>query len=215
MLVEKIMSKDMITLAPTDTIYSALFLMKEKKIRHLPIVDQDFHLLGLVSDRDIRDASPSIFHTSEYQDDLQKQLHTIMKTNIFTGHPLDFVEEIGAVFCENKINCLPIVKEKKLVGIITSSDLLQSFVELTGVNQPSSQIEIKIPDQPGVLHQVCEIFQKRNVNILSVLVYPEKDSSEYKILVVRVQTINPSNALNDLLTAGYEILWPSMSEKLL
>ena len=69
-----------------------------------------------MSDRDIKDATPSIFHTDKDSEDLQKPISTIMKTEIITGHPLDFVEEIGAVFSENKISCLPIVKEKKLSG---------------------------------------------------------------------------------------------------
>ena len=101
------------------------------------------------------------------------------------------------------------------MGIITSSDLLQSFVELTGVNKPGSQIEIKIPDKPGILHEICEILKKRNVNILSVLLYPEKDINEYKILVIRVQTINPSMIINDLQNEGYEIIWPNLSGQLL
>lgn len=174
MIVEKIMNEDIITLTPTDTIHSAVLIIKEKRIRHIPIVDDSFQLVGLVSDRDIRDAAPSIFRTAENENDLQKALSTIMRTDIITGHPLDFVEEIGAVFCDNNISCLPIVKERKLVGIITGSDLLHSYVELTGVNQPGSQIEIKIPDKAGTLHDIARIFKRRNSNILSTLVYPEK-----------------------------------------
>ncbi|WP_057913270.1 acetoin utilization AcuB family protein [Peribacillus muralis] len=210
MIVEKIMNEDIITLTPADTIHSAVLLIKEKRIRHIPIVDDRFQLVGLVSDRDIRDAVPSIFNTAEYKNDLQKPLSSIMKTDLITGHPLDFVEEIGAVFCENSISCLPIVKERKLVGIITGSDLLQSFVELTGVNQPGSQIEIKIPNKAGTLHDIAHIFKRRNSNILSTLVYPEKDGTDYKILVIRVQTMNPFMVVEDLKQEGYTVLWPSL-----
>ncbi|WP_340371858.1 acetoin utilization AcuB family protein [Peribacillus sp. FSL E2-0218] len=210
MIVEKIMNEDIITLTPADTIQSAVVIMKEKRIRHIPIVDESFQLVGLVSDRDIRDAAPSIFNTAEYKNDLQKPLSSIMKTDLITGHPLDFVEEIGAVFCESNISCLPIVKERKLVGIITGSDLLQSFVELTGVNQPGSQIEIKIPDKAGTLHDIAHIFKRRNSNILSTLVYPEKDGTDYKILVIRVQTMNPFMVVEDLKQEGYTVLWPSL-----
>ncbi|MCK1991879.1 CBS domain-containing protein [Peribacillus muralis] len=210
MIVEKIMNEDIITLTPADTIHSAVLLIKEKRIRHIPIVDDCFQLVGLVSDRDIRDAVPSIFNTAEYKNDLQKPLSSIMKTDLITGHPLDFVEEIGAVFCENSISCLPIVKERKLVGIITGSDLLQSFVELTGVNQPGSQIEIKIPNKAGTLHDIAHIFKRRNSNILSTLVYPEKDGTDYKILVIRVQTMNPFMVVEDLKQEGYTVLWPSL-----
>lgn len=215
MIVEKMMTKNVMTLAPTDTIYSALLLINEKKIRHIPIVDQNNYLIGLVSDRDLRDATPSIFRTEEFKEDLYKPISSIMKTNIISGHPLDFVEEIGAIFCENNISCLPIVKEKKLVGIITSSDLLQAFIELTGVNKPGSQIEIKIPDKPGILHDICGIFKKRNVNIHSVLIYPEKADNTSPILVVRAQTINPFIVIEDLRKEGYEVLWPTVSGQFL
>ncbi|MFJ7753444.1 acetoin utilization AcuB family protein [Peribacillus muralis] len=210
MIVEKIMNEDIITLTPADTIHSAVVIIKEKRIRHIPIVDDSFQLVGLVSDRDIRDAAPSIFNTAEYKTGLQKPLSSIMKTDLITGHPLDFVEEIGAVFCDNNISCLPIVKERKLVGIITGSDLLQSFVELTGVNQPGSQIEIKIPNKAGTLHDIAHIFKRRNSNILSTLVYPEKDATDYKILVIRVQTMNPFMVVEDLRKEGYTVLWPSL-----
>lgn len=215
MIVEKIMTKDVIALSPSNTIYSAVVIMKEKKIRHIPIVDKNYHLIGLVSDRDIKDASPSIFRTNESTKELQKPLSSIMKTEIISGHPLDFVEEVGAIFCENKINCLPIVKEKKLVGILTSSNLLESYVELTGVNKPGSQIEIKVPDKPGILYEICRIFKNRNINIHSTLVYPEKEISDYKILVIRAETINPSIIIEDLLKEGYEIIWPNIMGQLL
>ncbi|MFF2458550.1 MULTISPECIES: acetoin utilization AcuB family protein [Peribacillus] len=210
MIVETIMNEDIITLTPTDTIHSAVMIIKEKRIRHIPIVDDSYHLVGLVSDRDIRDAAPSIFRTAEYKNDLQKPLSSIMKTEIITGHPLDFVEEIGAVFCDNNISCLPIVTGRKLVGIITGSDLLHSYVELTGVNQPGSQIEIRIPDKAGSLHDIAHIFKRRNSNILSTLVYPEKNGSDYKILVIRVQTMNPFMVVEDLKKEGYTVLWPSL-----
>lgn len=210
MIVEKIMNENVIALTRTDTIHSAVLVIKEKRIRHIPIVDENFHLVGLVSDRDIRDASPSIFRTDEYKKDLEKTLGSIMKTDIITGHPLDFVEEIGAVFSENNISCLPILKGKKLVGIITGTDLLHSFVELTGVNQPGSQIEIRIPNKAGTLHDIAYIFKKRNANILSTLVYPEKDETDYKILVIRVQTMNPFMVVEDLKKEGYSVLWPCL-----
>ena len=134
MIIEEIMTTNMITLGAEQTILDAYSLMIQHSIRHLPIVDQD-----------IRDALPSILNNKNQQDNvLQLPIKTIMKTDLITGHPLDFVEEIGAIFYEHKINCLPIVKNRELVGIITHSDLLHSLIELTGAHQPGSQIEIKV-----------------------------------------------------------------------
>ena len=114
-----------------------------------------------------------------------------MKKNVITGHPLDFVEEVAAVFYEHKISCLPIINDRKLVGIVTETDLLQTLVELTGANQPGSQIEVRVPNHSGKLSEITSIIKKRKANILSVLVYPDKKDEQYKILVIRVQTMNP------------------------
>jgi acetoin utilization protein AcuB len=212
MIVEEIMKKDVFTLTETDSIQLAIHLIKEKKIRHIPIVNKEYELLGLLSDRDIRDAAPSIFRTDEFKEDLQKPVSAIMKTDIKYGHPLDFVEEIGVIFCENNISCLPIVQGKKLVGLITGTDLLHSYVELTGANQPGSQIEVKVPNKTGMLYDISAVIKKRKANIHSVLVYPFKGDESYKVLVIRVQTMNPFMVVEDLKQEGYTVLWPQFSE---
>jgi acetoin utilization protein AcuB len=209
MKVEEIMKTDVITLIPDDTIATAVETMKTQKIRHIPIVDEDRKVIGIISDRDIKDASPSIFHRDEHLDAFQMPLKTIMKTEVITGHPFDFVEEIAALFYEHRIGCLPIIKEGKLVGIVTETDLLHTFVQLTGAHQPGSHIEVKVPNRSGMLAEVAAVFQKRNINILSALVYPDKNN-QFSILVFRVQTMNPTGIITDLKNEGYEVLWPNL-----
>ncbi|RFU66242.1 acetoin utilization AcuB family protein [Peribacillus glennii] len=210
MIIEEIMNTDVITLTESDTIHAAVKLIGENGIRHIPIVNEQYGLVGLVSDRDIREATPSIFRTDEFKEDLQKPVGMIMKTNVITGHPLDFVEEAAAVFYENNISCLPIVKENRLVGVITGTDLLHCYVEMTGAHQPGSQIEVKVPNKAGMLHDVSGLLKKRKANILSVLVYPYKNDESHKVLVLRVQTMNPFMVVEDLKNEGYTVLWPSL-----
>ncbi|PLR79155.1 acetoin utilization protein AcuB [Bacillus sp. V3-13] len=210
MIVEEIMKTNVCTLFSDSTIADAIVLMEQKKIRHIPIINEDNRLIGLVTDRDIRDATPSIFRAEEYKEDLQKPLETIMKRNVITGHPLDFVEEIAALFYEHHIGCLPILKDQKLVGIITETDLLHTLVELTGAHQPGSQIEIKVPNKAGMLWEVATVIRNRKVNIQSVLVYPDKKDEKYKIIVLRVQTMNPVGMIEDLTNAGLHVLWPNL-----
>ncbi|WP_338472054.1 acetoin utilization AcuB family protein [Niallia sp. XMNu-256] len=211
MIVEEIMTTNLITLNEEQTISEAHKLMHLHKIRHIPILDNKDRLIGLVSDRDVRDALPSILIDIEKEKDvLHLPIKKIMKTNLITGHPLDFVEEIGAIFYEHKIGCLPIVRDHQLVGLITTSDLLHSLVELTGAHQPGSQIEVKVPNQAGVLYEVSKFFHARKAKILSVLLYPDKSDERFKVFVIRVQTINPTDIINDLKNAGYEVLWPNL-----
>ncbi|MEH7390068.1 acetoin utilization AcuB family protein [Bacillus sp. JJ1474] len=214
MIVEEIMWTEVVALSKDDSIAKAIKLMNEKKIRHLPIIDENQRLIGLVTDRDIRDATPSIlFETEKFKELLQNPLKMIMKTDIITGHPLDFVEEVSAILYEHRIGCLPILKDDKLVGIVTETDLLRTLVELTGAHQPGSQIEVKVPNKAGMLYEITTVIRNRKANIQSVLVYPDKKDEKYKIIVLRVQIMNPLSIIKDLQDAGHQVLWPNDPEQ--
>lgn len=209
MIIENVMKKDVVTLTENDTIEKALQTVKDKKIRHIPIVDYEYNLIGLVTDVDLKQATPSIFRANEFMEDFQKPLKDIMRQEIITAHPLDFMEEIAAVFYEHNISCVPVLRGQKLVGIITETDLLHTYVELTGAHLPGSQIEIKVPNRPGVLSDITEIIKVNNVNVQSILVYPNQDDLQTKILVFRVQTMNPMKIIENLKEKQYEVLWPN------
>lgn len=210
MIVEEIMKTDVSTLFPTDTIADAIHLMDVKRIRHIPVINEERHLLGLITVSKIRAATPSIFHANEHPEDMKKTIDTLMEKDVITGHPLDFVEEIAGVFYEHKISCVPIVNNHKLVGIVTETDLLRTMVELTGSHQPGSQIEIKVPNITGVLSDIAAIIRNRHANILSVLVYPDKEDDHHKVIVIRVQLMNPTGLIDDLKKAGHHVLWPNL-----
>ncbi|MBD7943496.1 MULTISPECIES: acetoin utilization AcuB family protein [Psychrobacillus] len=209
MLVEEIMNTSVPTLTPSHTINDALKVLKEQRIRHIPIINEEREVLGVVTDRDLKEATPSSLQVIQDADVLNMPLEKIMTKNPITGHPLDFVEETACIFYDNRIGCLPITSQGKLVGMITESDLLYKFIELTGVHQPGSQMEIRVPNRPGVLFEISKVFYEQKMNLLSVLVYPDKNDSEYKILVLRVKTMNTLKLVQAVKDAGFEVLWPS------
>ncbi|MFF2755361.1 acetoin utilization AcuB family protein [Psychrobacillus sp. NPDC058041] len=209
MIVEEIMNTSVPTLTPSHTINDALLLLKEKKIRHLPIINEQREVVGVVTDRDLKEATPSSLLNIKNPEIYERPLGLIMTKNPITGHPLDFVEETANIFYDNRIGCLPIVSQGKLVGMITESDLLYKFIELTGAHQPGSQIEVRVPNQPGVLFEVSKVFYEQKMNVLSVLVYPDKIRSDYKILVLRVKTMNPLKLIEAIRAEGFEVLWPN------
>ncbi|MCM2589624.1 acetoin utilization AcuB family protein [Rossellomorea marisflavi] len=210
MIIEEIMKSNVETLRPDDSIETAIRLMREKKIKHIPIVDDEMKVLGIISDRDVKDAAPSILNEQSADFTLKNPVRQIMQQQVITGHPLDFVEEVAALFYEHRISCLPILKADKLVGIITETDLLYTLTQLTGANQPGSQIEVKVPHRAGILYEVAGIIRKHNANILSVLVYPDKQDEQQKVLVFRVQTMNPTRVIEEIKQEGYSVLWPNM-----
>ncbi|MDI2586118.1 acetoin utilization AcuB family protein [Psychrobacillus sp. NEAU-3TGS] len=215
MLVEEIMNTSVPTLTPTHTINDALLLLKAKRIRHIPIINANKEILGVVTDRDLKKATPSTLLNSNNPEVYELPLEKIMTKNPIVGHPLDFLEETATIFYDNRIGCLPIVSQGKLVGMITESDLLYKFIELTGSHQPGSQIEVRVPNKTGVLFEVSKVFYEQKVNVLSVLVYPDKANEDYKILVLRVKTMNPLKLIEALRADDFEVLWPNHPGKIL
>ena len=212
MIIEDIMIKDVITLKQDATLEQAIETIKEKKIRHIPIVDDTRNLVGLLCDVDIRSATPSIFRLNEYKGDLLRPVSEIMVKDVLTAHPLDFVEEIAYTFYDRKISCMPVVSNNKLIGIVTETDLLHTYVELTGANQPGSQIEVKVNNRPGTLSEIAAIIKKQNANVNSIFIYPYKEEPAIKVLVLRVQTMNPTKIINSLSAEGFEVIWPAGPE---
>ncbi|TKC15841.1 acetoin utilization AcuB family protein [Robertmurraya kyonggiensis] len=210
MIVEEIMNADVFTLDSENTIGDAIQLMAEKRIKHIPIIDGEQRLIGIVTDRDIKECTPSIFFDEGRMEALNMPLAEIMTTDLITGHPLDFVEDVAAIFYENKIGCLPIIKDHRLVGIITQTDLLHTLVELTGAHQPGSQIEIRVRNKMGMLFRLFSDIQNCKVNILSVLVYPDKKDEDFKIIALRIQTMNPLRLIEELEKSGHQVLWPNL-----
>ncbi|SHN04894.1 CBS and ACT domain-containing protein [Gracilibacillus kekensis] len=208
MLVKEIMKTNVITLTAEATVQEALFLLQENHIRHIPVINNDNNVIGIVSDRDVRDASPSLLDNNYNKGILERPINEIMSTPVVTTHPYEFFEEVATIFYQKEFACLPVVKNKQLVGIVTEKDMLYAFIQLTGTHAPSTQLEIKVPDQIGVLSDVCQFFTNRNIKIVSVYSYPNPESPGFKVLVFRIQTMNPLPVINDFKNSEYQILYP-------
>ncbi len=179
-------------------------------MRHLPVVDAEQHVLGVITERDIKEALPSSLQDEPNSPVFNAKVEEIMIKNPLVGHPLDFVEEVALTFYESKVGCLPIVSGGKLVGIVTTTDLLYTYIELTGATEPGSKIEIRVTDTPGILFEITKIFHEHHANVQSVLVYPDSENTQNKILSVRVKTLNPLAMIEDLRKEGFDVLWPNL-----
>ncbi|QGH35348.1 CBS domain-containing protein [Gracilibacillus salitolerans] len=208
MLVQDIMKTEVVTLSPDASVSDALQLLQKHSIRHIPVINQDMHVVGIVSDRDVRDASPSILDDEINKQVLSRPIHAIMTTPVITTHPYEFFEEVATIFYQKEFACLPVVKNHQLVGMITEKDMLYAFIQLTGTHSPSTQLEIKVPDRIGVLSDVCQYFTKRYIKIVSVYIYPDNTNPDYKVLVFRIQTMNPMPVVKDFQQSEYQILYP-------
>ena len=200
------MTREVITAYPEMTVMDTLTLARSNRIRHVPVTENGI-LKGVVSDRDLRDVSPSILASMDV-DLLKKTLvKDIMVTNVITVHPLDTVEEAARLLYEHKIGCLPVVTGKnKLVGIVTDGDILFCFVEMMGMLERGTVLRVEIPDDPSELIKALEIVQSHRVNIISFFLLPKKVSQQdFRQLFLRLQSIDPSRILTNLRDQGYTV----------
>jgi acetoin utilization protein AcuB len=195
------MTRDVITVEPDASAAQAWGLCRERNIRHLPVVEGG-RLIGIVSDRDLRDLSPPR-DTPDQENTLGwVRIRDVMSAEVVTAHPLDTIEHAARVIYEHKFNCLPVVADGGLVGIITSSDLVRTLVELIGAHDPGSWIEVEVPNEPGTLAGVTDVIRERHVNIGGIFLGPAGRAS-YRTIVLRLETTDPSSVAESLVAAGY------------
>ncbi len=210
MLVKEIMSRQVVTVSPNDTLQQALTRAMSHRIRHLPVVDEG-RLVGIVSDRDLRDARPSSLLPAETSlgpsllD--QSPVSRIMRTSVITAHPLDPIDEAARLLYEHRIGCLPVLQAQQLVGIVTETDVLRRLVELTGATRPGSHLEVEVPDQPGMLAAIAEIIKRHNVNISSILTMPGP-CPNCLVLALRLQVVDLRPIIGGIKALGYTVRWP-------
>lgn len=211
MLVRSRMTSDVKTVAPETTLAQALAVARTHGIRHLPVL-QNERLVGLVTDRDLRLAMPPVWadRDSELRDALHRRtVADVMTTRIITTSPDLPVEEAARLLYENRIGCLPVMQDGRVVGILTETDLLRAFVELFGTGQPSSRLEVRMPNKPGELARVVRMIGiEHRINITG-LVVPPTDEDGMSVAIMHLQTNYPGPLAEALQKMGYDTTGPT------
>lgn len=209
MLVKDIMTKSVVAIGPDMPIGDVYALMEQRNIRHFPIVEEDAsgepHLVGIVSDRDIRAVGseiPSLKKAATIKDPVR----TIMVTSVLTAHPMDPIEESARTLREHKIGAMPVLEDDHLVGIVTGIDFLEALTRMTGVYEASSRLEVEVDNHPGALANLINTISKRGLNISSLMTnHRDGDTMTF---VLRVDTIDSRGLARALREEGFGILWP-------
>lgn len=170
MLIGERMSKPVITISPDMPIPDALNLMKKEHIRRAPVV-KDGKLAGIVSDKDLLNASPSPVTTLsiwEMNYLLSKvTVSQVMTSNVLTVTEDTPIEQAARIMADNKIGGLPVMRDGHVVGIITETDLFKVFLELLGAREPGVRCTALIEDQPGQLADITQAIASRNGNFIA------------------------------------------------
>ena len=215
---EKI-QKNPATISSEASFYEARNLIHEKGIRHLPVVDKNNALVGIVTDRDIREAAPSDATLLSVQElnyllgKLKVSSFMTPKAKLITITPDTLIEEAVQLMHDNKIGCLPVLEGGKLYGIFTETDALDHLVDIFGFKQKGTRLTLTLEDKPGSLLGILEVFKKHNINIISI-VTPSFMVEGKRITAIRIRTEEYKDVVTDLEKAGYDVLsigkWPSI-----
>ena len=192
MIVANWMTANPITLHPEDSIATAVSLMKQKRVRRIPIVDPSGELVGIVSDRDLKEVSPSRASTLDiwelhYVLDKLK-LGDIMTKKPWTVTPETPIEKAALLMMQKRVEGLPVLDgSRKLVGILTEGDVFRALVELTGVGKQRVRISMLVPDRSGSIREVADICRAKGATIDSILGSYAKVPAGKRELVMRVE----------------------------
>jgi acetoin utilization protein AcuB len=196
MRVSKWMSPRIFTLQPSDSISAAIHLMKEKRIRRIPIVNGAGKLVGIVSDRDLKDVSPSrattldIWELHAVLDKLK--IGDIMTKKPFTVTPDTPIERAAQIMLEKRVEGLPVLDAKgALVGILTEGDVFRALVDITGAEKKRTRVNFVIPDRAGSIREVADAVRAQGGTIFSILTSTSKVPAGKRELVMRVEGSTP------------------------
>lgn len=211
MYVDRIMNSKVITITEDAKVSHLFVTMREQRVRHLPVVRDGNTLVGLVTFHDLQRISPSSITTltvGEVNYLLDRlTAEKVMQTRLITCSPDTLVEEAGYLMRKENIGCLPVVKDGKLVGILTGEDLLDFFLEITGCRAAdTARIAVHLPDEAGQLVKLLTEINAWGGYIATVISPVHPDTTGRRIVIVRYRASNPGELDKHLKDLGYELI---------
>jgi len=213
MLVRDWMSPNVVAVQASDSVQHAINVMIDHQIGLLPVME-DGKLVGIVTDRDVKRASPS----SATLLDIQQALYHLSRLEVgtvMTPHPMtvppDFtLEETAALFLERKISGVPVTaSDGKLVGIITKSDIFKALLSLSGSVKKGVLLGFIISDRPGSIKEVTDVMRKHGARLVSILTSYDRAPEGHRHLYVRLFDVAGAklDALKQTLMDSFRVLY--------
>ncbi|MBK8753894.1 MAG: CBS domain-containing protein [Candidatus Competibacteraceae bacterium] len=215
MYVDRIMTREVLQVTENTRVPQLAALMRDRHIRHLPVA-RDGQLVGLVTHHDLERVSPSPVTTlsvGEANYLLGKLTAAqVMHTPVVTCAPDTLVEEAARLLRQEKIGCLPVVENGRLVGILTHEDVLDFFLDITGcLMADTTRIAVHLPDTIGQLGRLLAAINDAGGYIATVVSPLHPDQTGLRIAVVRYRAPNPRVLNQHLRDLGYDLLTETLS----
>lgn len=213
MFVSRSMTRKIVTVKKDTSLLDAQAMMLERKIRHLPVVDADQHLEGIITDRDVRSALP--YHLAKGQGDDQERkkyahlkVADVMSTELMTIAPNHTIQDAILLIQEKRVGAFPVVNDDgKLIGMLSVRDLLRAFVNVLGIGEPGTLLCILAEEKVGQLKKIIDVITAENISCGSILVarYWEKDKRAIFVYLLSNTVTRVKKKLQEI---GFTLLDP-------
>ncbi len=211
MYISEIMSTQLDTATEDMKLSHAAKLMREKQRRYLPVVDGEMHLTGLFGHKELSSAEPSSITTLSVGEvnylTSKITIGQLMQKNPLTCTPDTLVEEAGFMIRQHKVGCLPVLEGDKLIGVVSETDILDFFLDITGCGLTgTSRIAVKLPDQKGALCGLLTAINNFGGYIATVVSPVEQDAQGRRTAIIRHRSDDPAALDRHLQELGYELV---------
>lgn len=210
MLVRDRMTSPAVTVRPDSSFQDALSLMRERRFRRLPVVDDAGKVVGIVSERDLLHAAPSpatSLSVWEVNYLLWKlRVSDVMTEQVITVPPDMPIEDAAQILIGRKIGGLPVVDEKgEVIGVITETDIFKAFSELLSGGEHGMRLLVRVPVVKGTLARITQMIADLGGDIVSLGTFEDK-TPDTAILLIKVQGVEKDVLATGIGAIGYELV---------
>lgn len=218
MLIKDWMAKNVLTVDENTSLMRATRIMKENTIRRLPVVSHG-KLIGIITDRDVKDASPSKTTSLDIHE-LYYLLSEMKVKDVMTADPMTLqgeasLEKAAVIMLESKISGMPVVDDSgHLIGLLSETDVLRGFIHSTGIKDGAIHYILDLPDMPGSVGKVSSMLRENGAMLISVLTSFVDAREGMKRVSIRILLTDKNKAeeLHALLSKNFEVVHYSQDE---
>jgi len=193
MLVIERMSTTPVTITADLTVTQALEVIERRDVHHLPVVNDPGSLVGIITERDLLRAKGD------------EVVENLMERRVITVTEYTPLENAARIMADHKIGSLPVMRDGKLVGIITQTDLFKVFLELLGAREPGVRLTMLVPEEKGMLAKLTAEIAELGGNILALSTFMGEDPTN-RIITVKVENVSQEKLVAIMEAVGMEIV---------
>lgn len=209
MIVADVMTRNPLFIHPEMSVHDARAYLKKEKIGRLIVLDKKNGLVGIVTERDLVNASPSgattldIYEMSNLLSKLK--VESVMQKKVITIEENVVIEEAARIMVDNSISALPVMKGETLVGIVSDGDLFRLFIDLFGARKAGIRLTMLLPDRTGELSDISHVIAEKGGNVISLVICSGRDVSN-RTCILKVSDIDRDVLLATVKPFALEII---------